>query len=254
VHFDIKPQNVVKQTIIFYYKPFAMMKNVLPKTAVGPKKSPPVLPLKEDEEAYRLDKTNSITWELSTQPGTANAAKYKYKVRILTGSELPQYVVHWRMDLNQVVRGLNLTTVDTIKPVHLACMRTGPKAIYDASCDASAKESYEVALQAAIATDAAAGGGATAAQDAVRARGVAHYSQVADLVISDLLPRQDLAKAKRSLRRDTRKPVDMKVHKYYQALICINNEELPNLPPFGAGQALSQDEMIDILLHGTPRS
>jgi hypothetical protein len=194
VHFDIKPQNVVKQTIPFYYKPFATMKNVLPKMAMGPKKSPPVLPPEEDEEAYRLDKTNSITWELSTQPGTANAATYKYQVRILTGSELPRQLVHWRMDLNQVVAGLNLTTVATIKPVHLACMRTGPKAIYDASCNASAEESYKVALQAAIATDVAAGGGATAAQDAVRARGVDHYARVADLnlalgmVIPDLLP------------------------------------------------------------------
>jgi hypothetical protein len=78
VHFDIKPQNVVKQANTFFYnKPFATMKNVLPKTAVGQKKSPPVLPLEEDEEAYRLDKTNSITWKLSTQPGTANTAKYK---------------------------------------------------------------------------------------------------------------------------------------------------------------------------------
>jgi hypothetical protein len=157
------------------------MKNVIPKTAVGPKKSPPVLPLEEDEEAYRLDKTNSITWELSTQPGTANAATYKYQVRILTGSKTPRQLVRWRMDLNQVVAGLNLTTVATIKPVHLACMRTGPKAIYDASCDASAEQSYETALQAAIATDLAAGAGVTAAQDAVRARGVDHYARVADL-------------------------------------------------------------------------
>jgi hypothetical protein len=80
------------------------------------------------------------------------------------------------MDLSQVVRGLNLTTVDTIKPVHLACMGTGPKAIYDASCDASAEESYEVALQVAIAADAVAGAGVTAAQDAVGARGVDHYA------------------------------------------------------------------------------
>jgi hypothetical protein len=34
VHFDIKPQNVVKQANTFYYKPFATMKNVLPKMAV----------------------------------------------------------------------------------------------------------------------------------------------------------------------------------------------------------------------------
>jgi hypothetical protein len=66
VHFDIKPQNVVKQQILYYYKPFATLKNVFPKPALGPKKSLPVLPLEEEEEAYRLDKTNSITWEPST--------------------------------------------------------------------------------------------------------------------------------------------------------------------------------------------
>jgi hypothetical protein len=78
VHFDIKPQNVVKQTISFYYKPFATMKNVIPKMAVGPKKSPPVLPLEEDEEAYCLDKTNSITWGLSTQPGMQYTATHHW--------------------------------------------------------------------------------------------------------------------------------------------------------------------------------
>jgi hypothetical protein len=143
------------------------MKNILPIMAVGPKKSPPVLPLKEEEEVYHLDKTNSITWELSTQPGMTNAATYKYQVRILTGSKLPRQLLCWQMDLNQVVAGLNLTTVATIKPVHLACMRTGPKAIYEASCDGSAKASYEAALQAAIAADAATGDGATVQQDVV---------------------------------------------------------------------------------------
>jgi hypothetical protein len=165
------------------------------------------------------------------------------------------------MDLHQVATGLNLTTVATIKPVHsLACMRTGPKAIYKASCDGSAEATYEAAMQAAVAADAAAGGGATTQQDTVRTQDINHYTCVADLnlalrvVISDLLLRQVLAKAKRSLRRDTRKPVDMKVCKYYWALIHINNEELPNLPPFGTRQALTQDKMIDILLHGTPSS
>jgi hypothetical protein len=74
------------------------------------------------------------------------------------------------------------------------------------------------------------------------------------VVISDLLPRQVLAKAKRSLRQDTQKPVEMKVRKYYQALVRINNKEVPNLPPLAAGQALTQDEMIDIPLHDTPCS
>ena len=233
------------------------MKNVLPK-AMGPKKTPPVLPLEEDDETYHLDKTNSVTWELSTQPGTAGAATYKYQVRILTGSESPRQLIRWRTDLAQVVRGLNLTTVATIMPIHLACMRAGPKSIYEAACNQAKQSTYEAAMEVALATDHAAGN--NAASTAVRGHGVDHYARVADLtlgidlVVADQLPRQVLAKAKRSLRRDTRKPYDMKIRKYYQALLRINNEELPNLPPFAAGQSLNQDEMIDILLHGTPRS
>jgi hypothetical protein len=30
---------------------------------MGPKKTPPILPLKEDDETYHLNKTNSVTWE-----------------------------------------------------------------------------------------------------------------------------------------------------------------------------------------------
>ena len=51
-----------------------------------------------------------------------------------------------------------------------------------------------------------------------------------------------------------RKPVDMSVRKYYQVISRINNEELPHLPPFGNGQFLNSDEVLDILLFGTPRS
>ena len=46
----------------------------------------------------------------------------------------------------------------------------------------------------------------------------------------------------------------MKVRHYYQNLIRMNDEELPNLPPFQPNNKLSQDELLDILLFGTPRS
>jgi hypothetical protein len=50
------------------------------------------------------------------------------------------------------------------------------------------------------------------------------------------------------------KPMDMKVRNYYQAVGRINDEELPQLPPFGADQSLSTNKVLDILLHGTPKS
>ena len=46
----------------------------------------------------------------------------------------------------------------------------------------------------------------------------------------------------------------MKIRTYYQHLLCINTDELPLLPPFDAGQSMSEDELIDILCYATPRS
>ena len=45
------------------------MKITVPKENGSQKRSSLILPLKEDvEETYTLDKTNSVSWELSTIP------------------------------------------------------------------------------------------------------------------------------------------------------------------------------------------
>lgn len=46
----------------------------------------------------------------------------------------------------------------------------------------------------------------------------------------------------------------MKARIYFQHLLRINLNELENLPPFGPNQNLSDDELLDILLFGTPKS
>ena len=45
----------------------------------------------------------------------------------------------------------------------------------------------------------------------------------------------------------------MKVRNYMQHLLGINLEILPNLPPFKANQNIGDDEMLDIILYGTPK-
>ena len=69
-----------------------------------------------------------------------------------------------------------------------------------------------------------------------------------NVVVANFPPCKSLARVKRSMRRDVQKPVDMKVRQCFQNLSRLNNEELPNLPPFGANQKLSKDELLDILL------
>jgi hypothetical protein len=73
-------------------------------------------------------------------------------------------------------------------------------------------------------------------------------------MVEKLVPSGALAKVKRHLCRHCRKPVEMSVRQYYQNLYRINNQEIPNLPPFGALQNFREDEFIDIILYGTPGS
>ena len=128
-------------------------------------KSKPLLPLVEDLELYKLNKTSSVSWELSTQPGTVGAPTYKFQVCLLQGDETPRQMVHWRIDVQRVCVGLNVTTKETRKPIMEASMRTGPLASFHAGCRVCAGRRYDEAL--AVACQADTTNGNTAASDAV---------------------------------------------------------------------------------------
>ena len=69
------------------------------------------------------------------------------------------------------------------------------------------------------------------------ANGRDHYRHKDDIpvalqrVMTSLLPRQALAKVKRALCRDMRKPSDVKLRLCYQHVTRVNNEEITGLPP-----------------------
>ena len=155
------------------------MKVALPKGNGTQTKSAPLLPLTEDPESYKLDKTNSVSWELSTQPGTAGAPTYKFQARVLQGDESPWQMVRWRLDVARVCMGLKVTTLATRRPIMEACMRAGPLSAFSAAVQACAKQRYDAALETALAADVAAGN--TAASDAVKANGIDHYTNTGDL-------------------------------------------------------------------------
>ena len=73
-------------------------------------------------------------------------------------------------------------------------------------------------------------------------------------MLTALMPKKVLARCKRFLRRHCRKPREMKVREYVHYLLQMNEEEFPSLPPFNNNQGLPEDEILDILLFGTPKS
>ena len=79
--------------------------------------------------------------------------------------------------------------------------------------------------------------------------------QALNHMMTTLLPNKILQRVKRYLRREARKPYDMDVKTYYMHIQRINGEEIPHLPPnFEKDQSLGKDEIVDILLFGTPKS
>jgi len=74
-------------------------------------------------------------------------------------------------------------------------------------------------------------------------------------MMTGFLPNKVLQRVKRHLRREARKPFDMNTKSCCMNITRINSEEIPKLPPkFDETQSLAEDEIVDILLHRTPKS
>ena len=222
------------------------------------KKPEVIFPLLEDEDSYKLSKDNATLWELWTVPANNASPTYKLMVRVLEGNEMPQQIVRWWQDILKVCVGVNATDLNSRRPIMEACECPGPLNIYLATLRAHAEVAYQDALQVTEQTDQA--NGSNNATMAVRANGVDHHHHNDHLdielqeVVTGLLPHKVLPKVKRNLHQDMRKPFDMRVWAPCPALMCINDEELPNLPPFRNRQFLSEDKVLNILLFGAPWS
>jgi hypothetical protein len=209
----------------------------------------PLLP----EEKQMLTKDNSISVDIRTTPADADSPKYKISVRVLSGHEAVRSVIQWRKDTAKVIRGLNITTALN-KTTMLESMMSGtPLTFFQASLLGLSEQARTSA--AALAEAATPGtGAAVLATDATNFVTDALVEASLDNVLLNIIPKKALQKVKRYLRRECRKPADMKVRMYFQHLIRINMQEMPCLPPFGMNQMLSDDEILDIILFGTPKS
>lgn len=243
------------------------MKVVLPKTDESKGNKTVLLPLVPDP-LESLTKENSVTFEVSTNPGVGGASKAKFTVRIVNGQESIRAIIKWKADVLRLLTGLEIGNTDA---AHIAArfgviqslVRGTMEAAFTANRDRLATEARTLAVQAAMEAERIAGNNAAAQRAAgatVEAQPLtdhyqpAHVEELINILIELVVPLGCLAKIKRSLRRDMRKPVDMTVRSYYQHLLRINESELPNLPPFQPNQRLSDDEIVDILTYGCPRS
>ncbi len=229
------------------------MKVSLPKEPYSRGTKEPLLPLVPVTKSEELDKSNSKTYTCYVDPNDRdNSPTYKRINRVLAGGEDIRSMLQWKKEAEATIAGMGLTTYATQAPIVKTMLSGTPLTLFEAGLEKAALARR--LLQAQAAAD-------DAARQVIMAQGLDQHRQLAHVeeamrhVLRNLIEAKALALIKRYLRRECRKPADMKVRTYYQHLLRINKDELPCLPPFGGDdQMLSNDEIIDIIMYGCPKS
>ena len=229
------------------------MKVVVPKYNHHGSGKETLLPLIPKEAP--LNKENSVTIELRTNPADANSAKLKITMRVLRGDEDLRSMVQWYEDLtSKVMVGLNLTTGLAQRNMVRNLMEGHPRSLFDQICEALAGERRLAAVTVANPDTGHADHLAVLAEPLDGHVSTLTVAETIQHVLQSIMPLKALERVKRYLRRDCRKPADMKIRYYYQLLLRINTQEIPRLPPFNANMRFSDDELMDIILFGIPKS
>jgi len=232
-----------------------------------------LLPLVPEPTAV-LKKEDLAQVDLFSDPADADSTKVEFAFKILKGGngETARDAIQWMVNVERAFAGLNnnnrqlrfqmiqqfaagaaLTAFN-----HQVTLQAGPaRAALTATAQAAVNgdDGSNAARRTGLETHLAAMQALTDETVLAQANGFAMVQAALNGMATVLLPNKILQRVKRHLRREARKPVDMTVREHLMHLLRINAQEIPRLPPnFSAAQALSNDELIDILLFGTPKS
>jgi hypothetical protein len=228
----------------------------------------PILSLIPDESELstdNIDPAKICKAYMFSNPADATSIKIRFDFGMADGTQSVRFQLGWIENVFKALIGMNMTTgtlqVNMVKQFckgqiwtcfnesilaqQLQDQRTRAQAAADALVQAAAEadaafEARKAAAFAAVPTNPP---DATFIPIALRA------------TVKLVSPYKALEKQKRFMRRKMRKPADMKTRMYVNYLYRINFDELPHLPPFGGPtQSLSQDELMDIILFGIPKS
>lgn len=227
------------------------MKVVPPKDGWETSKAKPLLPLVPEAEP-ELRKDQMVSLDLYSDPANrATSPKYKFTMQLLEGTEDVRTLLTWVQNVNTVLTGMNITAAVNVRQMVDRLCRGTARTIFRQAWDsiggAAKQQAHDDAADAA-------------AKAAVNARAI-HEFMTPNLVcsairtvVSGCTPQKVLQRVKRYMRHEMRKPAGMKIRQYLVHLNRMNNEEVPNLPPYEANQGLSDDELVEIVLFAVPKS
>jgi len=232
-----------------------------------------ILPL-VPEPTTVLKKEDLAQVDLLSDPADANSAKVKFAFKILKGGngETARDVIQWFINVEQAFTGLNsnngqlhyqmiqqFASGSTLSGFnHNALVLAAPaRATLVATAQAAVNRDDGTNAARALGLNDHLAAMQALTNETVLAQnvGTGIVTTALNALTTILFPTKILQRVKRYLRREARNPIDMGVREYLMHIIRINTQEIPRLPPhFNATQSLSNDEIVDILLFGTPKS
>jgi len=233
-----------------------------------------ILPL-VPESTTVLKKEDLAQVDLLGDPTEPNSTTVKFAFKILKGGngESGRDVIQWFMNVERAFAGLNSNN-GQLRCQMIQQFAAGPALSgfnHNAQVLAApARATLTATAQAAVAADDGTNAARRTALDAQLAAmqalltnetvlaqngGLQIITTALSGMMTVLLPNKILQHVKRHLRRKARKPIDMPVRECLMHIIRIDTQEIPCLPPnFDNAQSLGDDELIDILLFGAPKS
>jgi hypothetical protein len=194
----------------------------------------PIFALRDDEE-FEIPKEKERTFQIRTNPKDKDSPTYKLVTFVHDSTEPLRATVRWLDNTNVIRKGLGCDPKSTDTVELLRSLMTG--ATKDVFNEALKTVLTQVRKEAADAAKAAAQNGAQQqAHDAEVARPIWDFLEEKYLthallrIIHVMAPTKALQKQKRYLRRETRKPADMKIREWHNRMTNIINKELTCLP------------------------
>jgi hypothetical protein len=190
----------------------------------------PLVPKVPTKEELAMRKCSKFKIRLNPEdPQDRNT--YERLVYIIDGTEEPRIILQWKHDLEVIQKGNGIQEVENMINITRSL------------CEGAARNWYDAEL-AVLQANMAPG----------LVMDMEEHHLAVKAVVRTALPFECLRKQRRYMRRHMRKPRDMKMKTYVGHMMKINQDELPQLPPFGANQSIPQDEMAEIIHSGIPIS
>ncbi len=219
-------------------------------------------------EEKEFGKEDVVTFKLRVNPGDDHSPTYEVTIPILKGTVSLRHAITFRRTIDTVFTGMGAADAgprhDIVQRVLKDTCLSNYKLNVEERITYRLEGLQQLAREQARTDGTAAGevGDVLAARINTAVAAVARPDINTDdvqyginAVVDYVAPYRALNRLKRFMRRKMRKPADMKLREFYNHLLRINDEEIPNMPPnFNRDQSLQTDDLLDILLFAIPNS